>query len=83
MEILEEINGLIEDSSKSESDTSEYLNPFEKEWTEYVNGSKGSFVQYIAKAFQVADSKNFAILYKAFPIIGSAFKSFKEYKPQK
>lgn len=49
----------------------------EKEWQKYEDGTKGSFNQYIAKAFMVADESNEEKLAQAFPEIGKAYRNWK------
>lgn len=52
-------------------------NPHEKEWDEYRNGVKGSFMKYLALAFQQADMKNLMKLQSAFPEVGKIFALWK------
>ena len=52
-------------------------NPYAKEWEEYLNGSKGSFMKYLSLAFQQADLKNIAKLQSAFPEVGKIFALWK------
>ena len=48
-------------------------NPYEKEWEEYRNGTKGSFMKHLANAFQQADTKNLEKLESAFPQVAKKF----------
>ena len=52
-------------------------NPHQEEWEEYTSGGKGSFMKYIALAFQQADSKNVLKLQSAFPEVGKIFALWK------
>ena len=52
-------------------------NPYEKQWYEYVNGTKGSFMKHLANAFMQADIKNHRKLYSAFPEVGKIFMLWK------
>lgn len=52
-------------------------NPHEKDWEEYRNGTRGSFVKYLALAFQQADLNNLKKLYNAFPDVGKKFALWK------
>lgn len=48
-------------------------NPHEKEWDEYRNGVKGSFMKHLANAFQQADMSNLKKLHSAFPEVSKKF----------
>ena len=52
-------------------------NPYQEEWEEYASGGKGSFMKYIALAFQQADSKNVLKLQSAFPEVSKIFALWK------
>lgn len=49
----------------------------ENEWEAYEDGTRGSFNQYIAKAFMVADESNEEKLAKAFPEIAKVYRNWK------
>lgn len=61
----------------NESNAKHEDNPYEKEWEEYRTGVKGSFMKYLALAFQQADTKNIIKLQSAFPEVGKIFALWK------
>jgi hypothetical protein len=46
----------------------------DRQWEQYLDGTRGDFAQAIAQAFRLADSRNLAILSEAFPLVAAAYQ---------